>query len=92
MSRQLNLRVSDEFAERLERVSRQVGRPMAALLEAVGTPALESAEADALFEAEALSAWEEYQLNGRHVSVAELDTLFNDALSRAASVAGKQAP
>lgn len=90
MSRQLRLRVSDEFAERLERVSQQVGLNVAALLESVVTPALESVEADALFETEALSAWEEYQLNGRHVNAEELDALFRDALDRAARVSGSQ--
>ena len=37
---------------------------MAAVLEKVSTPALELVEADALFENEALAAWEEYQLTG----------------------------
>jgi predicted DNA-binding protein len=44
MSRQLNLRVSDEFIERLDRVSRNLGQPMAAVLEKVSTPALELVE------------------------------------------------
>jgi predicted transcriptional regulator len=83
MSRQLNLRVSEEFAQRLERVARRVGQPMAAVLESVGTPALEAAEADALFEAEALVAWEEYQLSGCHVTTATIDALFDDAVARA---------
>jgi len=87
MSRQLNLRVSDEFAERLERLARRIGRPMAAVLEAVGTPAIEAAEADARFEAEALAAWEEYQLTGSHVPSDEVESLFADALARAKSVA-----
>lgn len=90
MSRQLNLRVSDEFAERLEKLSRRVGRPMAAVLESVGTPALEAAEADAQFEAEALAAWEEYQLSGKHVAGATIDTMFADALVRARSVAERR--
>ncbi len=59
MSGQLNLSVSDEFAKKLERVVRSTGLPMAAVLESVGTPALDAAEADARFEAEALAAWEE---------------------------------
>lgn len=53
MSRQLNLRVSDEFAERLEKISLRIGRPMAAVLEMVGTPAIEASEAGAQFESEA---------------------------------------
>ena len=57
MSRQLNLRVNDEFAERLERLSRRLGRPMAAVLEAIGSPAIEAAESDLQFEAEALAAF-----------------------------------
>lgn len=87
MTRQLNLRVSDEFAERLERLSRRVGWPMAAVLESVGTPAIEAAEADAQFEADALSAWEEYQLSGVHVGAATIDDIFAEALNRADSVA-----
>ena len=90
MSRQLNLRVSDEFAERLEKLSRRTGRPMAAVLESVGTPALEAAEADAQFEAEALAAWEEYQLSGVHVPGETIDALFADALTRAKSVAKRR--
>lgn len=87
MSRQLNLRVSDEFARQLERVSRQVGKPMAAVLESIGTPALEAAEADALFEAEALAAWEDYQLSGRHITAETIDDMFSEALDRAKTVA-----
>jgi predicted transcriptional regulator len=87
MSRQLNLRVNDEFAERLERLSRRLGRPMAAVLEAIGSPAIEAAESDLQFEADALAAWEDYQLTGRHVSAEEIDALFADALGRAAAVA-----
>lgn len=87
MTRQLNLRVSDEFAESLERLSRRVGRPMAAVLESVGTPAIEAAEADAQFEAETLLAWEDYQLSGAHVSATTIDDMFTEALTRAESVA-----
>lgn len=90
MSRQLNLRVNDEFAERLERLARRLGRPMATVLEAVGTPAIESAEADLQFEAEALAAWEEYELTGAHVPAEALDTLFDAALLRATTVAAKR--
>lgn len=86
MSRQLNLRVSDEFAERLERLSHRVGRPMAAVLESVGTPAIELAEADAQFEAEALAAWEEYQLSGICLTAENIDALFANALAQAKSV------
>jgi predicted transcriptional regulator len=87
MSRQLNLRVSDEFAAKLERLSRRYGRPMASVLESVGTPAIEAAEEDAQFEADALAAWEEYQLNGVHVNSATIEGMFSDALDRAKSVA-----
>lgn len=90
MSRQLNLRVNDEFAERLERLSRKMGRSMAAVLEAIGSPAIEAAEADIQFEAEALAAWEDYELTGTHVTTEAVDTLFDDALRRAKSVAEKQ--
>jgi len=83
MSRQLNVRVSDAFARTLERVARRTGRPMAAVLEAVGTPALEAAEDDARFEAEALEAWEAYQLAGEAVGARVLDALFASARRRA---------
>lgn len=89
MSRLLNLRVSDEFAERLERLSRRLGRPISTVLEMVGTPAIKASEADAQFESEALAAWEEYQLTGGHVTAEAVDSLFADALARAGSVAEK---
>jgi len=91
MSKQLNLRVSDEFAESLDRLARRLGRPMAAVLEAVGTPAIEAAEADARFEAEALTAWEEYQLTGACVTTDTIEASFAKALQRAKSVAGQTA-
>jgi predicted DNA-binding protein len=90
MTRQLNLRVSDESAESLERLSRRVGRPMAAVLESVGTPAIEAAEADAQFEAETLVAWEEYQLNGVHIGAPAIDDMFAEALALAGSIAEKR--
>jgi len=90
MSRQLNLRVSDQFAEQLERLSRRIGRPMAAVLEAVGTPALESAEADAQFEVDAIAAWETYQLEGTHLTTDKIDAVFNKAAHRARSVASEK--
>jgi predicted transcriptional regulator len=83
MSRQLNLRVSDDFARKLERVARSTGQPMAAVLEAVGTPALDDVEADALFEAEALAAWESHQLTGESVGAKALDGQFAGAMVRA---------
>lgn len=87
MSRQLNLRTSDEFAERLERLARKLGRPMASVLEAIGTPALEAAEADVQFEAEALEAYDTYQLTGAHVTQGDVASLFAAAKARARSVA-----
>ena len=83
MGRQLNLRVSVAFAERLERVARSTGRPMAAVLESLSTPALEAAEEDARFEAEALAAWDEYQLSGTSEDAGALDGLFAASLTRA---------
>lgn len=91
MSRQLNLRVSDAFAKKLERVARATGKPMSAVLESVGTPALDAAEADARFEAEALAAWEEYQLTGASVNVKAIEGLFEDALARAGSASRRRA-
>lgn len=90
MTRQLNLRVNDDFAERLERLSRKMGRPMAAVLEAVGSPAIEAAEADLQFEAEALAAWEDYELTGNHISAETVETLFEESLARARTIAEKQ--
>ncbi len=89
MARQLNLRVNDEFAERLERLARRMGRPMSAVLEMIGTSAMEAVEADLQFESEALTAWEEYELTGVHVTSEAVETLFADALVRARSVAEK---
>jgi predicted transcriptional regulator len=82
MSRQLNVRVSDAFARTLERVAKQTGRPMATVLEAISAPALEAAEEDARFEAEALEAWEAYQLDGETVDGPALAALFASARSR----------
>ena len=90
MSRQLNLRVSDDFAERLERVARELGRPMAAVLESIGASGLDAVEADLRFEAEALAAWEAWQLNGERVGADELDGLFSAALARAEAVARRR--
>jgi len=87
MSRQLNLRVSNEFAELLERIAKSTGRPMSSVLEAVGTPALDAIEADALFESEALAAWEAYQMNGVHVTADAVDALFGKAVKKARAVA-----
>lgn len=60
---------------------------MAAVIESVGTPALEAAEADAQFEAEAFTAWEEFQLTGRHVTSDAIAAMFDAALTRSKAVA-----
>lgn len=86
MSRQLNLRVSDRFAESLDRVARRLGKPMASVLEAIGTPALEKAEEDAIFETEALEAWEAYQMTGIHLEGSAVEEMFAVALKRARAV------
>jgi predicted transcriptional regulator len=83
MSRRLNVRVRDAFARTLERVAKRTGRPMAVVLEAVCTPALEAAEEDARFEAEAIEAWEAYQLTGETVDARALDARFTSARIRA---------
>ncbi|MBW6512732.1 MAG: hypothetical protein K0A93_11590 [Desulfuromonadaceae bacterium] len=90
MTRQLNLRVDDKFAERLEALSKKIGRPMGAVLEAIGAPAIEAAEADIQFEAEALAAWEEYELTGVCESAAKIDARFDHALARAKAVMEKK--
>ena len=63
---------------------------MAAVLEAIGAPAIEAAEADIQFEAEALAAWEEYELTGICEPAGKIDALFDHALARAKAVAEKQ--
>ncbi len=83
MSRQLNLRVNDEFANQLERLSKKMGRSMASVLEAVAGQAIETAEADIQFEAQALKAWEDYELTGVHVSSDDIDSMFDSALTKA---------
>ena len=91
MSRQLNVRVSDAFVQQLERVAKRTGRPMAAVLEAIGTPALEAAEADARFEADAFEAWEQYQLDGETVGMKALDQLFTGARAKARAASRRRA-
>ncbi|MDF1579398.1 MAG: hypothetical protein P1P74_01320 [Desulfuromonadales bacterium] len=90
MTRQLNLRVDDKFAERLEALSKKIGRPMGAVLEAIGAPAIEAAEADIQFEAEAFAAWEEYELTGVCEPAAKIDALFDHAFARAKAVVEKK--
>lgn len=86
MSRQLNLRVNDEFANKLERLSKRTGRSMASVLEAVAGQAIESAEEDIQFEAQALKAWEDYELTGVRVSSDDIDSMFDSALTKAKHV------
>ncbi|MCK4509299.1 MAG: hypothetical protein KAU27_12185 [Desulfuromonadales bacterium] len=90
MSKQLNLRVDESFAEGLERLSQKLGRSMASVLEAIGKPAIDAAEADLQFEADALTAWEGYELTGAHVSSESIESLFEDAHQRATLVARKR--
>jgi predicted transcriptional regulator len=63
---------------------------MAAVLEAVGAPALALAEADEQFEMEALAAWESYQLDGEAVTTDQIDALFDTAVQRARTVADRK--
>jgi predicted transcriptional regulator len=86
MTKQLNLRVDESFAATLERLASNLGRPMAAVLETIGRPALDAAEADLQFEADALLAWEEYELTGIHVSLTEIESMFETSLVRAGKV------
>lgn len=83
MTKQLNLRVDESFAATLERLATNLGRPMAAVLETIGRPALDAAEADLQFEADALLAWKEYELTGIHVPLAEIESMFETSLVRA---------
>jgi len=85
MTRQLNLRVNDLFADAVERLSQATGRPMSSILETVGWPAIEAAEEDLKFEADALAAWQEYELTGEHVTSDQIESLFDKALDKAAA-------
>jgi len=83
MTKQLNLRVDESFAAAIERLAKKLNRPMASVLESVGWPAIEAAEADLQFEADALIAWEEYELTGACVAPTEIETLFANSLQKA---------
>ena len=84
MTKQLNLRVDESFAAAIERLAKKLDRPMASVLETVGWPAIKAAEADLQFEADALVAWEEYELTGVYVASADIESLFDTSLQRAA--------
>ena len=86
MTKQLNLRVNESFAAAIEQLANKLGRPMASVLETVGWPAIEAAEADLQFEADALVAWEDYELTGVYVASADVESLFDTSLQRAAKV------
>lgn len=86
MSKQLNLRVDESFAAAIERLAKKLNQPMASVLETVGWPAIEAAEADLKFEAEALVAWEEYELTGKYVAAAEIESMFASTLQKAEKV------
>jgi predicted transcriptional regulator len=90
MPRQLNVRVSEEFAARLEQLARKTGRSMGALLEELGTQSIDYVEQDMRFEAEALQAWEDYQLTGKAVVNAEVDEMFAAAHNRAVECAERK--
>lgn len=87
MTKQLNLRVDEEFISRLENLSKKLGRPLAATLVSVGLPAIEEAEADLQFESDALDAWEEYELTGVHITSEDIESIFDDAASKARAIA-----
>ena len=63
---------------------------MAAVLEAVSTPALEAAEEDARFEAEALQAWETFQPSGEALETSSLQAMFKSARARASAAARRR--
>ena len=90
MPRQLNVRVSEEFAARLEHLARKTGRSMGALLEELGSQSIDYVEQDMRFEAEALQAWEDYQLTGKAVANAEIETMFAAAYNTAAKCAERK--
>ena len=90
MTKQLNLRVDEEFIARLESLSKKLGRPMASTLVSVGLPAIEEAEAELQFEADALEAWEEYELTGVHITTEDIETIFAAARGKAAKAVTKK--
>jgi predicted transcriptional regulator len=89
MTKQLNLRVEEEFIARLESLSRKLGRPMSTTLVSIGLPAIEEAEAELQFEADALNAWEKYELTGEHVTSDEVESLFEAARNKAVNATKK---
>ncbi|OQY25302.1 MAG: hypothetical protein B6I37_01645 [Desulfobacteraceae bacterium 4572_35.2] len=56
---------------------------MVSVLEAVTGQAIESAESDMQFEAQALKAWEDYELTAVHVSSDDIDSMFASASAKA---------
>ncbi len=87
MTKQLNLRVDEEFIARLESLSRKLGRPMASTLVSIGLPAIEEAEAELQFEADALDAWQEYQLKGVHMTSEDIEAIFDVARNKVTNAA-----
>lgn len=83
MSQQLSLRVSVEFANRLECLSKKTGRSMAAVLEAVAGQALAIAEADIEFAEQSLKAKQAYEMTGVRMSAEEIDAMFDNAIKKA---------
>jgi predicted transcriptional regulator len=86
---QLNVRVSDGFAEKIREFSKTQQRDMGAIVEAICTEAMAEIEANQLFEEESMEAWERYMETGEHVALTQIRARMKKAMARAAEVAAK---
>ena len=86
---QLNVRVSDEFAEKIREFSKKQKWDIGAIVETFCKDAIAEVEADQRFEAESMEAWERYMESGEHVSLAHVESRFHKARARAVEVAAK---
>jgi hypothetical protein len=88
---QLNVRVSDGFAEKIRTFSKREKLDLGALVESVCTQAIEEAEADKRFEDESVEAWQIYMESGISVEQGQIKARFEAALAKARQVAAKGA-
>lgn len=88
---QLNVRVSDEFAEKIRSFSKREKLDLGALVESVCTQAIEEAEADKRFEDESVEAWQTYMESGISVDQGQIQARFEAALAKARQEAAKGA-
>lgn len=86
---QLNVRVSDSFAEKIRSFSKREKLDLGALVESICTQAIEEAEADKRFEDESVEAWQAYMETGTSIDQHQIEARFEAALARARQVAAK---